>query len=51
MQVAQYMVSGYALQVFNTLVGIEEPFPATNGQTVERVAESYRQILKIRNRI
>ena len=33
---------GYALQVFNTLVGIEEPFTATitaNGQTVERVAE------------
>jgi YegS/Rv2252/BmrU family lipid kinase len=33
---------GYALQVFNTLVDIEEPFTATitaNGQTVERVAE------------
>jgi diacylglycerol kinase (ATP) len=32
----------YALQVFNTLVDIEEPFTATitaNGQTVERVAE------------
>ena len=33
---------GYALQVFNTLVDIEEPFTAiitANGQTVERVAQ------------